>query len=179
MHSIPHKNSPSEDTSPADKVVIIMRGLPGSGKSSNAKHWEKIVPDDICICSADDYFMQNGEYVFDPLKLKDAHKACFQKFQNALDNPYIHYVFVDNTNTEEWQMMPYIKESLAKKDSGVSIAIYIQYFPCTVEDSFKRNTHNVPLHTIERMQRQLEASVNQDSDYWNLDNGKIVYRKNP
>jgi len=52
-----------------EKVLYIVRGIPGSGKSTFAKtlggnHYE-----------ADMYFIgESGNYNFDPTKIKDAHQ---------------------------------------------------------------------------------------------------------
>ena len=54
-----------------EKVLYIVRGIPGSGKSTFAKtlggqHYE-----------ADMYFIdEEGNYKFDGTKIKDAHKWC-------------------------------------------------------------------------------------------------------
>ena len=54
-----------------EKVLYIVRGIPGSGKSTFAKtlggqHYE-----------SDMFFInENGEYNFDVTKIKDAHQWC-------------------------------------------------------------------------------------------------------
>jgi predicted kinase len=40
--------------------VIVMRGLPGSGKTT---HWKKFYPTASAV-SSDDFFMEYGEYNF-------------------------------------------------------------------------------------------------------------------
>ena len=52
------------------KELILVRGIPGSGKSTFAKslggtHFE-----------TDKFFMVDGEYKFDGTKIKEAHKWC-------------------------------------------------------------------------------------------------------
>jgi ABC-type molybdenum transport system ATPase subunit/photorepair protein PhrA len=88
------------------KELFLLRGLPGSGKSTVAKiisggsgptHYE-----------ADMYFMRNGKYEFDGSKLKHAHEWC-------KDMVYIDMlkgvptIVVSNTFTQEWEMEPYFK----------------------------------------------------------------------
>lgn len=46
----------------AQKKLVIMRGLPGSGKSTLAK---KIAGNSGVVYSTDDFFMVNGQYVYD------------------------------------------------------------------------------------------------------------------
>ncbi len=53
-----------------EKVLYIVRGIPGSGKSTFAK---QLVGADFLVCEADKYFMVDGEYKFDATKLKQAH----------------------------------------------------------------------------------------------------------
>jgi adenylate kinase family enzyme len=44
------------------KTLILMRGLPGSGKSTKA---QILAGKDGLIFSTDDFFMVNGKYVYD------------------------------------------------------------------------------------------------------------------
>jgi adenylate kinase family enzyme len=47
-----------------------MRGVPGSGKSTKAK---KLAGSNGVIYSTDDFFMKNGEYVYDVKFIGDYH----------------------------------------------------------------------------------------------------------
>ena len=62
------------------KNLYIIRGLPGSGKSTIAKSLGKSWQ----IFEADQFFMKNGKYEFDGSKLKDAHDWCKRKVHNAI-----------------------------------------------------------------------------------------------
>ena len=59
-------------------VMFLMRGVPGSGKSTIVKHLMKMFHTDS-ICSADQYFSRNGRYRFDQKQLKQAHEYCHEK----------------------------------------------------------------------------------------------------
>ena len=51
-------------------MLVLLRGLPGSGKSYLGHYiWTSVF-------EADKYFEQDGEYKFDPSKLKEAHQWC-------------------------------------------------------------------------------------------------------
>ena len=129
------------------KRVIIMRGLPGSGKSFYLK---KHYPD-ACVCSADHFFEdESGKYHFDPSKLNEAHKACLGKFLGLLQAGE-SIVCVDNTNMTSWEMSPY--RSLANLFGyGVTIVRVL----CTLENAIERNVHDVPDFVFERMINSME-----------------------
>ena len=52
------------------KTLYIVRGVPGSGKSTFAKSIGGI------HIETDQFFMENGKYNFDITKIKLAHKYC-------------------------------------------------------------------------------------------------------
>ena len=157
------------------KIVYIMRGVSGSGKSTKAKKIQAnhLLENNVKveICSADDYFMKDGTYNFNPSKLKHAHAWCRDKFQNAIDSG-VDYVIVDNTNTTFWEMRFYVFYAFA-----------LEYKICIVEPNTQwafnakelteKNTHGVPLESIERM---LERYQNYNSIIEQIDN--IVMNEN-
>jgi len=55
---------------------------------------------------ADQYFMVDGEYKFDPTKLSTAHKWCQVRVEHAMEDEKDKIV-VSNTFTQEWEMQPY------------------------------------------------------------------------
>jgi len=90
-----------------NKLLIIMRGLPSSGKSTRAK--ELASGDDSIICSADDFFGEtNEEYVKNWCveQLGNAHNWC-RKNAKMLMQRQVPLVIIDNTNTVFREMMPY------------------------------------------------------------------------
>ncbi len=89
----------------ARRVMIIARGPSGSGKSTMAKKLAQKY--NAPIFSSDDFFMQEGQYVFDEEKLSDAHDWTLLKMQDALESQ-IPVVIADNTNTQFWEMKPYV-----------------------------------------------------------------------
>ena len=55
------------------KCVIVMRGLPGSGKTYLAR---MIQGRTGAVCSADAFFHQDGGYAYEPGRIKEAHRFC-------------------------------------------------------------------------------------------------------
>jgi hypothetical protein len=76
--------------------LVLLRGLPGSGKSSFAA---KKLPENCCVVSADSFFVdsQTGDYNFNHNGLLAAHIQCQEQCR-----VYMHHkrplVCVDNCN---------------------------------------------------------------------------------
>lgn len=92
-------------------VIRLMRGLPGSGKSTRALAALKKAGTEgksAIICSADEFFMKNGTYEFDAKKLSAAHKQCLEGFIDALYAKF-KLIIVDNTNIKLDEFEIYMK----------------------------------------------------------------------
>ncbi len=134
------------------KQVIIMRGLPGAGKTTKINklcYFKNIKKPDYRICSADNYFFKNKsrEYLFNPRELPRAHQECLNRFIHSLDCK-IPYIFVDNVNAQYWEYENYI--SLAR---GAGYQVMILEVDCPSEnyvEYFKvRATKTIPLTTCQ------------------------------
>ena len=128
-----------------EKVLYIVRGIPGSGKSTFAKtlggeHYE-----------ADMFFIDgNGEYKFDTLKIKQAHEWCQDMVYMDMikETPKI---VVSNTFTQEWEMRPYF--DLAK-NYGYKV------FSVVVENRHGgTNQHEVPEEVLTKMCERFEITL--------------------
>ena len=102
------------------KKVIVLVGPSGCGKSTWIANYEK--REEWDVCSADHYFMKDGVYQFDGSKLGEAHQASQEKFKHCLDYG-LFTIFVDNTNTQEWERRPYVEA--AKK---VGYEVWLKVF---------------------------------------------------
>lgn len=132
------------------KILYIVRGIPGSGKTTFAKtlggvHFE-----------ADQYFMVDGEYKFDVTKLKDAHKWCQGQVSNAMLINYTtgnlnNVIVVSNTFTQEWEMTPYIE--MAKEWEYTVFTIVVE------NRHGGENVHGVPEDKLEIMRNRFEFKL--------------------
>ena len=91
-----------------EKNLYIVRGLPGSGKSTFARSIAKSYQ----IFEADQYFMKRGKYNFDMSKLKEAHDDCKQRVarrmrENLFNSIFFNTIVVSNTFTQDWEMKYY------------------------------------------------------------------------
>lgn len=116
--------------------LIIVRGLPGSGKSTFAK---AAFPE-LEHVEADQYFMKDGEYNWDKSKLHSAHSYCYNKVLGLLHEG--KGVVVSNTFVTRNDITNY----LCMEDLVSEIQIYI----FELHTSFG-SIHNVPEETIAKM----------------------------
>jgi len=85
--------------------LVLVRGIPGSGKSTWAKAQAKAYPN-ATHREADMFFEASGEYQFDPTLLGYAHEWCYSN--TVFDLLSGKDVFVSNTFTKNWEMEKYI-----------------------------------------------------------------------
>lgn len=135
------------------KELIILRGLPGSGKTTIANQIANGLRDAI-ICSADSYFMEDGKYVFRPEELKHAHNACQMSAERAMANG-IPVVVIDNTNIRRDDMRPYVEMAL-HHGYEVSIRTIGSMEPKDIEKYLKRQIHAVPQEKVKEMAQKFE-----------------------
>ncbi|GMH64043.1 hypothetical protein TL16_g03873 [Triparma laevis f. inornata] len=121
--------------------VVILRGLPGAGKSTLIEQAKKelFVEDvDFYVASADNYFEASGEYLFDRAMLGKAHEYSCSVAGVAMEEN--RTVVIDNTSVTESEVAVYIK--MAKKRGKVTAVFDL----CSnsVADAIKlKNKHGV------------------------------------
>jgi predicted ABC-type ATPase len=130
------------------KIAYIMRGVPGSGKSTVAK---SLLNGNGVIHSTDDLFYVGEEYCFDPAKLPEYHRQNYEAFCCSLEKG-APVVICDNTNVKKSHFMWYVE---AAQKAGYIVAIIFMPHP-DPEVAAARNIHKVPAHTIQRMIKQWE-----------------------
>jgi predicted kinase len=136
------------------KILYIVRGIPGSGKSTFAK----TLTNEYSICEADQYFVdrETGEYKFNFDELKNAHQWCRNEVEIRMKDNQVNYQFyptivVSNTFTQEWEMEPYFK--LAEK-YGYTV------FSVIVENRHGgKNEHGVPEEKVQVMKDRFQIKL--------------------
>ena len=122
--------------------LILLRGLPGSGKTTLAK----ILSEEgkYPVHSVDRYFTdaQTGSYFFEFDKNHLAYKQCQEHTEQSMQQG-LEKIFIDNTFTLEWELEPYFKLAAQYK---------YRVFVITVENRHGgKNTHQVSDEQIEKM----------------------------
>jgi predicted kinase len=131
------------------KTLYIVRGVPGSGKSTFAKtlggtHFE-----------TDIFFMKDGEYKFEPSKIKEAHKWCQDSVEQAMLLNHTtgenETIVVSNTFTQEWEMQPYY---------AMAESWDYRVFSIIVENRHGgKNLHGVPEDKLQIMKDRFEVKL--------------------
>ena len=139
--------------------VVILRGLPGAGKSHYAKQrWA--LPDGswgATYCSADSYFVgPDGVYRWDAKLLGAAHAACLRKYTEAIVSGTDPWVVVDNTNTRLWECAPYHSLAVAF-DREVEI---VEVRAASPEIAQRRDIHQVGVEAHQNMALRFEPAPN-------------------
>jgi uridine kinase len=132
--------------------LILLRGLPGSGKTTLAEvilqSNQGVRPD---VISADNYFIDDkGNYNFDPTKIKEAHNNCQQICADRMRLEFSKVV-VANTFTEEWEMKPYFE--MAERYNYRIHTIIVE----NRHDS--KNIHGVPDEKLQQMANRFQIKI--------------------
>lgn len=155
--------------------ILIMRGLPGSGKSTLTREiCKQLFPHGVqsLVCSADNFFTdEEGNYNFDITKLSEAHDACFASFiefcelvnwfRKEKDAEMRDVCIVDNTNLSLFELSPYI---MYARQAKIPVHIVEMWTPDGmdrrqhIELCFSRQTHGVPRNVIEAMANRMEQT---------------------
>ena len=137
-------------------IVVIMRGLPGSGKSYLSSHCLEMTANasQSVVISADDYFTLGEEYQFNPITAYKAHQHCTKTLLDSLASGK-KLAIIDNTNTQQWEyrLYTYLCDVLG-------YTCHILEIPCPsinfAEVYRSRNVHRIQKDAVARMVERWE-----------------------
>jgi len=134
-------------------ILFLVRGLPGSGKSTFANH----IWNEYAVCEADKFFYdKEGKYNFDPSKIKDAHAWCKNEVEtrmkdHQINGQYYPEIAVSNTFTQEWEMKDYYE--LAEKYGYKVVSLIVE------NRHGGKNVHGVPDDKLDLMKNRFEIKL--------------------
>ena len=141
------------------RKVTILRGVPGSGKSTIAR--EMNVP----TVSADHYMVDaDGNYNFDPARLQYAHRECLSEYMRHMLEWGTPHVIVDNTNITAVECAPYVAIAQA-----IGADVEVLTIDCGNMDAMHaRNTHGVSRQVVANMAARLTVENGRLPRWWNV-----------
>lgn len=168
------------------RVLVCMRGAPGSGKSYLARAIvDRTMNGNYAdhIFTTDDYFVdaRTKQYRFDRGRLSEAHDRNQAKVARRAADGWSPIV-VDNTSMKVWEMQPYFREAVKH---GYLIRILEPNTPwrIAVGKLAQRNSHGVDQEQIARMLTNYEPASVQDvlhsMQIFNYDNPEPRLRSRP
>lgn len=122
-------------------TLYIIRGLPGSGKSSLASR----LVHPSRHCEADMFHFVNGVYQYDKNRASDAHSWCFLEIKNLMGKTRMDCA-VSNTFTLRKEYQPYI-------DAAELYHYDVQIIEC---HSSWKSIHSVPDEVVREMAKRWE-----------------------
>ncbi|XP_058132960.1 NEDD4-binding protein 2-like 2 isoform X2 [Dasypus novemcinctus] len=138
------------------KLLILLRGLPGSGKTTLSRVLLAQSRDGI-VFSTDDYFHHQDGYSYNVTQLGDAHDWNQNRAKQAIAQG-ISPVIIDNTNTQAWEMKPYVEMAIGK---GYRVEFHEPetWWKFDPEELEKRNKHGVSRKKIAQMLDRYEYQM--------------------
>jgi len=128
--------------------LILIRGLPGSGKSTYAKKMG-------CFhIEADMYHCKDGKYEFDSSRAILAHKWCQKMTMFAMEQGID--VAVSNTFTQAWEIKPYL-DMAAETGHRVKIIRMSNDYG---------SVHNIPAGVMQKTRERFENIAGEEIKYY-------------
>lgn len=131
-----------------DKMLYLIRGLPGSGKSTIAKKLTSLL--DCGHYEADMFFMVDGEYRWNAEFVGHAHHWCRSRAEQDMSQG-VENVIISNTFTTEKELKPYLAMA---SEFGYNITTMI------VENRHgNESIHAVPEEAIDKMRNRFSVKL--------------------
>ena len=141
------------------RMLVIVCGLPGSGKSHLAA---SIITDLQALgvralnFEADQFMIKDGRYFFEPERLAEVHWHCRTSVEDGMKNNAF-CIIVSNTSTREWERDVYRR--LAREYHYQIRTIDLFDGGLTDEQLAARNAHGVPMLTIQAMRERYQKLI--------------------
>jgi len=133
--------------------LILLRGVPGSGKTTLGEVILYVPGSNNTnnVLSADDFFIDdNGNYIFDSTKLKEAHNQCQLKCAERM-KLQLSKIIVANTFTQDWEMTPYFDMAERYKYRVHTVVVENRHN--------NKNIHGVPDDKVQIMKDRFEINL--------------------
>jgi len=131
-----------------EPTVVVLRGIPGSGKSTYAAELQG-----AHVISTDDFFTDaRGRYRFVSRYLKTVHQEILAQvdLSMGLGRPLI---VIDKCN-----LARSAAEGYAARARGYCYSVQVVTFDCDPETCFSRGVHGVPRQTVYEMDATLREA---------------------
>lgn len=143
--------------------MVLMRGVPGSGKSTIANAMAVMLrppyfkDGEAVVYSTDDYWYRNSEvYAWDEAKVAEAHEWNQDRVRLAVAEG--KHVVVDNTNLDSFALAPYFDIAL---EYGLKVYIHTVNTPideCIQRQAGRTEDRRVSEDVIRRMAEKLASN---------------------
>ena len=157
LHGLPFSRKSS------DRTVVILRGVPGAGKSTYARRTfptAKVVSTDahhtlrfLSPTAVEDVWRLRACYEYSSSLVEAAYSWCFLEFLTSLLQE-VPLVVVDNASIAAWEIAPYV---LAGRAFGYAVEIVT--LTCPVDVAVARNVHGTEADVVRKRAAELEQTV--------------------
>ena len=173
-------------TSTSSKLVILIRGLQSTGKSTLARFFLMafhLMEKNAFVRCADDYFYldnpetfegpsdaecQGLEYKYRKDEISQAHMWCVKQAHSLLSKDDTKAVIIPNTFSQRWEMEPYINAAHEHKAELVVIDLFDAGL--AVVELAHCNSHGVPESTVQAMKDRWEYN-------WGIGDPRAPWRR--
>lgn len=125
------------------KGIILIRGVPGSGKTTMAEALKSVSPETYVPCSADEFYLNpEGDYRWSKEYISKAHMWCKLNTLKALyhkQTPVVNCCFVSN-----WEMDDYFKMAVEERVPVLVVTLKTRF----------QNQHGVPEDKVADMEKR-------------------------
>lgn len=158
------------------RIMIILRGAPGTGKS----HLAKFIIDQSAIGSYEDHIFATDDFFYDKKRLRYIYNSKNIPLAHRMNQSRVKQralagwspIIVDNTNMRAWEMLPYVNIAL---ENGYILHILEPNATNgrSAHELAMSNNKGVPEHVIQRMLDKYEEVTLEQL----LEKHKLAYGK--